>query len=193
VTMLFGLMAGELLLSERSLAKKAGMLFGSGILCMILALATGGLGQLGEAIGNPFPEQYTLCPIIKRIWTPSWVLFSGAWTLWILGAFFLVVDVINLRFWIYPLRVVGMNSILIYMMGQLLRPWTARQIQVLFGDNVFHRMSEKFVSWCNSLGASYGYTIRDGDYSPIMQSLSVLLVFWLVCWWLYRQRVFIRI
>jgi hypothetical protein len=86
-----------------------------------------------------------------------------------------------------------MNSILIYMMGQLLRPWTAKQIQIHAGENVFHRMSDRFVAWCQSLGASYGATLRAGDYSPIMQSLSVLLVFWLFCWWLYRQRVFLRI
>ncbi|HEV3143137.1 MAG TPA: hypothetical protein VGZ47_04555, partial [Gemmataceae bacterium] len=72
VTMLFGVMAGELLQSPRSLGRKTAILFGSGILCMLLALATGGLGQLGDAIGVSIPEQYTLCPIIKRIWTPSW-------------------------------------------------------------------------------------------------------------------------
>ncbi|HLW68502.1 MAG TPA: hypothetical protein VKS79_24500 [Gemmataceae bacterium] len=193
VTMLFGVMAGELLQSERSLGRKTAMLFGSGIICMVLAIATGGLGQLGDAIGQPIPDKFTLCPIIKRIWTPSWVLFSGAYCFWILGAFFLVVDVINLRFWIYPLRVFGMNSILIYLMGQLLRGWTAKQIQIHAGENVFKNMSDRFVAWSHSLGDSYGFVLRSGDYSPIMQSLSVLLVFWLICWWLYRQRVFLRI
>jgi heparan-alpha-glucosaminide N-acetyltransferase len=193
VTILFGVMAGELLQSGRSLGRKAAILFGSGILCMVLGLATGGLGQLGDAIGVNVPDQYILCPIVKRIWTPSWVLFSGAYCFWILGALFLVVDVINLRFWIYPLRIFGMNSILVYMMHQLITGWTVGQIKIHAGQKVFDRMSDRFVSWSHSLGASYGAVLRDGDYSPIMQSLSVLLVFWLFCWWLYRQRVFLRI
>jgi predicted acyltransferase len=190
-TMLIGVMAGELLQSSRSKWLKVAMLFGTGILCMGLGVAA---------------AEFGLCPIVKRIWTPSWVLFSGAYTLWILGAFYLVVDVIGLKFWTFPLRVFGMNSILIYMMGQLLRGWTTRQIHVHFDprnfyhdvppagvQDVFHWMSDNFLYWIQGLGASYGATLRDGDYAPLMQSLSVLLVFWLICYWLYRQRIFLRI
>jgi len=52
----------------------------------------------------------------------------------------------------------------------LLRGWTAQQLKIHFGQHIF-----------------------DGTYGPIVQSLSVVLVFWLICWWLYRQRIFLRI
>ena len=38
-----------------------------------------------------------------------------------------------------------------------------------------------------------GQDVFAGTYGPIVESLSVLLVFWLICWWLYRQKVFLRI
>ena len=72
------------------------------------------------------------CPIVKRIWTPSWVLFSGGWVIWMLAAFYLVFDLCRLRWLAFPLIVVGMNSIAMYMMGQLLRPWAIKTVKIHF-------------------------------------------------------------
>ena len=68
----------------------------------------------------------TVCPIVKRIWTPSWVIASTAWTCWMLAAFYCVIDVAGFRRWSFPLVVVGMNSIAIYLMAQLMKPFVAR-------------------------------------------------------------------
>lgn len=167
-TMLMGVMAGQLLLSERAPKSKLILLTVAGLVCMVLGLAAG----------------YQVCPIIKRIWTPSWTLFSGAYTLWILAALYGLADVRGYRRWTFPLVVFGTNSMLVYWMGQLLRRWTGDQVKIHFG-----RLPWPFAQPSTTL-AEY---MTDGLYGPIVQSLAVTLVFWLFCLWLYRQKIFLRI
>ena len=64
----------------------------------------------------------------------------------------------------------GVNSILLYLMGQLMRPWVAQQLKIHFGQTIF-----------------------DGEYGAIILASAVMGVFWLICFWLYRQRLFVRI
>lgn len=161
VTMLFGLMCGELLRSERSPHHKLTLLVAAGI----LGLAA---GQLLHTTG--------ICPLVKRIWTPSWALFSTGWCCLILAGLFAVIDMCGFRRWSFPLVVVGMNSIAIYCMSMSLKPWTARQLQTHLGDDIF---------------TFYGGV--DSAVAPTIQAVMVGLVFWLVCYYLYRNKMFIRI
>ncbi len=163
-TMIFGLLAGGLMRSERGKAAKLGWLVGAGLFCL-------GAGYL--------LDRYDICPIVKRIWTPSWAVYSTGWTLLMLAGFYLVVDVIGLRRAALPLVVVGMNSILMYCMSQLIgssNGWIAQNLQRHFGDGIF---------------TAYGHL--DPLYSPILRASLVLFVMWLVCVWLYRQKTFVRI
>jgi len=153
-TMLFGVLAGELLRSNRGQLAKARILLLAGAACWVL-------GQILDAY---------VCPSVKRIWTPSWVVASTAWTCWMLGAFYAVIDVAGYRRWSSPLVVVGMNSIAIYLMSQLMKPFVYA-----------------------SLRTHFGWDLYSGPYGHLIQSLSTLLVFWLICLWLYRQKFFIRI
>ena len=57
----------------------------------------------------------TVFPINKNMWTSSFVLFAGGWSLILLFIFYFVIDVIGLKFWCKPFVWIGMNSILIYM------------------------------------------------------------------------------
>jgi predicted acyltransferase len=157
-TMLFGLMCGELLRSGRSARQKLLLLIGAGVAGLVA-------GQILELTG--------LCPIVKRIWTPAWAVFSTGWCCLILAGLYGVVDVLGYRRWTFPLVVVGVNSIAIYCMGMTLRGWTARTLQTHLGPDVF-------LAW----GVLY---------QPLLQALLVGLVFWLACWWMYRQKIFIRI
>jgi predicted acyltransferase len=154
-TMILGLMAGEMLrrpvLSPRQKCRRLAL---AGIVCLLAGVV------LGE----------TLCPIVKRIWTPSWVLYSAGWTFGMLAVFFWVIDVRGWRGWAFPLVVVGMNSIAMYCMSQLLKPWTRQTLRTYLGQELFL-----------------------GDYGPIVQSVAVLAVLWLFCFWMYRQKVFVRI
>ncbi|MFM7151167.1 MAG: acyltransferase family protein [Gemmataceae bacterium] len=153
-TMILGLLAGELLRSERSGWVKFAWLVIASVVCL----------GLGTYLGQ------TVCPIVKRIWTPSWAVFSAGWTFAMLASFYRVIDLLGFRGWSFPLVVVGMNSIAMYCMSQQLRPWIRHNLQVHVGR------------WW-----------LQGDYAPVVEATAILFVLWLICWWLYRQRIFLRI
>ncbi|MBI2825587.1 MAG: DUF5009 domain-containing protein [Planctomycetia bacterium] len=157
-TMIFGLMAGELLRGPRGKWAK---------LAILVVGAAAGLAA-GKAL-----DVYGICPIVKIIWTPSWTLFSAGWVLLILAAFYLVIDIAGLRRWSFPLLVVGMNSIAMYVMANMLDGWVSNRLKTHFGQDIYNVFGE--------------------TYAPIVGHVAVLFVLWLVCWWLYRQRIFIRI
>lgn len=156
-TMLFGLMCGELLRSNRPAQRK---------FAMLLAAAAAGFatGLAWSAVG---------VPIVKRIWTPSWTLFSAGWCCLILAVLYGLVDLRGWRRWTYPLVVVGMNSIAIYLISFLLTPWTVKTLQTHLGTRFF-----------NLLGAAN---------APFLHATLAGVVFWLVCAWMYRRKIFVRI
>ncbi|MBA4019805.1 MAG: hypothetical protein C0483_21785 [Pirellula sp.] len=176
-TMLMGLMIGELLRTRRKSGRKVVVMLAAGAVCLALGAALHFAG---------------LCPIVKRIWTPSWALASGGLVIWMLALFYLVFDHWGWRRLAWPLAIVGMNSIVVYMMSQLLKPWTLRVLYThltlpyaMFTD----RLSER-------VGKSYSPALFGGagdPYQPLYESLAVLAAFWLVCLWLWRQRLFVRL
>ena len=168
-TMLFGLMCGELLRSATSARRT---------LLVLAAAGVGGIlaGQLLHSIG--------MCPLVKRIWTPSWALYSTGWCCLILAGLYGVVDVLNIRRWTFPLVVVGMNSIAIYCMSMLLKPWAAKTLKTHLGDDIF-RLKLQF--------ADQAHYFVGAEYEPIVKALLVGLLFWLACYWMYRQKIFVRI
>ncbi len=183
-TMTFGLMAGEMLRGPRSPTAKLRWLITAGVLCLLIGILIDHLiwpdwlanlmAELGARLNlsaSPFFDRtWTLCPIVKRIWTPSWAIFSTGWTFLMLAFFYVAIDIIGFRWWAFPLVVVGMNSIAIYCMSQLMKPWIRQALQVHLGQHIF-----------------------DGIYGPIISATAVLFVLWLICYWLYRQKIFIRI
>ena len=157
-TMLFGLMVGQFLRSRRSAQTKLRTLLAAGILGLTVGLILDWTG---------------VCPLVKRIWTPSWAIFSTGWCCLILGGLYVLIDVARIRRWTFPLVVVGTNSIAIYSMSMLLPGWTAATLRTHLGQNIFQL-------W----GAAN---------EPALESVMVGLTFWLVCWWMYRQRIFLRV
>lgn len=157
-TMLLGSIAGGVLHSERSHWAKVKWLAMAGV----IGLASGALiGWLG------------ICPVVKRIWTPSWVLYSGGWCFLLLAAFYTVIDVLGRRAWAFPLIVIGMNSIAAYCIDHLFEDFVTDTVHVHLGRGVF-----------NLFGA---------PYAPLLQGVLVLLVFWLMLFWMYRRKLFLRI
>jgi heparan-alpha-glucosaminide N-acetyltransferase len=161
VTMLFGLMTGEAIRNAESKANVIGGL----VICAALGLASGwALNYFG------------FCPLVKRIWTPSWTLFSTGWCWLILAGFYAVVDGLGFDAWSFPLKVAGMNSIVLYLMGQMLPGWTETTLKRFFGAGVFTLYRESLAS-----------------YEPLIRCNLVLICFWLFVFWLYRQRLFVRL
>ncbi len=153
-TMLLGVLTGELLRSERPPTDKLRRIVFGGVVCLLLG-----------AVGG-----YTVCPVIKRLWTSSFTLLTGGWVMLMFALFYWMIDLRGHQRWTYPLVVVGMNSIVIYLMSTLMYGWIARMLKVHFGQRIF-----------------------DGPYGPTFEAVAVFAVLWLICLWLYRQKVFLRI
>jgi predicted acyltransferase len=178
-TMLFGVLAGELLRSSSSKrAKLQSLLI---------------VGALGIALGALLDT--TICPSVKRIWTPSWVILSTGWTCWLLAGFYGLIDVAGFRRWAFPLVVVGANSIAMYVMAQLLKPFVVNTLKIHLGWiwTAFIRSAGGDQLIYRLFGTHPEPQLFQGLYGPIEQSASVLFVLWLVCLWMYRERIFIKI
>lgn len=154
-TMLMGSVTASLLLrSRQSHARRCVNLLVAGVVCLLI-------GTLLEIF---------LIPSVKRIWTPSWALFSGGWVLLMLAAFYWLVEVAGQRKLVFPLVVVGMNSIFIYLMHSLCAGWIGTRLKTHLGEEWF-----------------------TGTWGPVWEKCGILLVLWLLCLWLYRQRAFLRV
>lgn len=100
---LLGVLAGIFLKeSRKSPSVKSGILMGAGLACV----------AVGFAWGIQFP-------VIKKLWTSSFVLVAGGWSLVALGVFHQVVDVFRWRAWCAPFVWIGSNALFIYMASNL--------------------------------------------------------------------------
>ena len=164
-TTLLGILCGQILIRiDLSKWSKLGMLLTGAAICFGLGIAT---------------HEY-VCPIVKRIWSPSWVLFSGGYVIGMLALFYFLFDILPLRLLAFPLVVVGMNSILIYMMGQTISGWM--------------RESVVKVHLAGMIENVFGPKALDPQwYGPITLPSTVFLLYWLFLLWLYRQRIFLKL
>jgi predicted acyltransferase len=157
-TMQLGLWTGRWLQTDRSTQEKLKGLVAGGV-----ALTVAGL--LFQWLG--------ICPIVKRIWTSSYTLYSGGLVVLILAGFYALLDWKGWRRWSFPLLVIGANSIAIYVMS-----WT-----------IEHFISSALV---RHLGAA-PFQVMGPPFEPVLRGVGVLIVFWLILYWMYRKKIFLRI
>jgi len=97
------------------------------------------------------------------------VLFSGGICFLLLALFYLVIDVWGLKKWAYGFVVIGTNAIAVYMATHLVN---FRNIGGVFVDGL-----EKFT----------------GDWFGFIRALAGFAVVWLLLWWMYRKKSFVKI
>ncbi len=156
-TALLGVFAGHLLRMERKSLTgtvKALILIGAGIASLLLGLLWG-----------------TFFPINKSLWTSSFVLYAGGWSLMLLGVFYLVTDVWRVRKWAFFFVVIGMNSITIYVL----------QHRILRFDII----RDFFLKGI--------YDLSPSGLQPFISSLGYIAVVWLFLWFLYRKKIFLKV
>lgn len=154
-TIILGVMAGQYVAADRDRSRTA----------MTLAFA----GLTGIAAGLALSPWF---PLIKRIWTPSFTLYSAGWTTLMLGAFYWIIEVREWRRWTFPLLVVGMNSMAAYVIANAFSGW-------------FHSATS---AWLTLLAP------RLGDvWLPVLQRGLFALAAWVVLWWLHRRRIFFKV
>jgi len=157
-TMTLGLLTGEWLRSNRSKAEK---LRGLAIAGIALVLA----GLILQWAG--------ICPIVKRIWTSSYTLYSGGLVILMLAGFYALIDWKGWRRWAFPLIVVGMNSIAIYVMSWTMQDFVRTALRTHFGAVISALASPALL--------------------PVAYGIGVMLIFWMILFWMYRRKIFLRI
>ena len=157
-TMIFGLVVGGVLRSPLSESEKVRYLVKAG-------LAGLALGTLIHVLG--------INPIVKRIWTPSWTVFSTGWVVLFIAGYYYVVDVRQSRGWTLPFLVVGANSIAMYVLVHVAVDYMERSFVIHLGRAPFE--------------------IFGAVFAPVLLGAAALAVFWGILYWMYRNRVLLRI
>jgi predicted acyltransferase len=114
-----------------------------------------------------------ICPIVKRIWTPAWTLFSGGVCFLFLSAFSWVIEMKGYKRWSFPLLVIGMNSIAAYLIAHLCEEFVASSLRINLGPKPF--------------------AILGAGLEPLLFGAVMLFIYWLMLLWMYRRKVFLRI
>jgi heparan-alpha-glucosaminide N-acetyltransferase len=154
-TIILGVMAGQHVLASRDARRTSVTLLLAGLAMIAVGLAV-----------SPW------FPIVKRIWTPSFTVYSAGWTTLLLAAFYWAVEVQGWRRWTFPLLVVGMNSIAAYIIGNAFGGWFRSATR----------------AWLELLGPALGPV-----WLPVLQRALFALTAWTVLLWLYRRRVFFKL
>jgi predicted acyltransferase len=151
-TVLSGLFAGEIIRSGLKREKIAFYL-------LIIGLT-------GVALGLIWGIWH---PIVKKLWTSSFVLFSSGLSYLLLAMFYWVIDVKGYRKWAFFLKVIGMNAIFAYMVSHTINlPDIAGNL--LFG-------LEQYV----------------GNYYRLVIEIGGFVIIYLLLWYLYKNRTFIKV
>jgi predicted acyltransferase len=109
-------------------------------------------------------------PMIKRVvWSSSYVTYAGGWSLLLVALFYWVIDVKGYRRWAFPFVVIGMNAITIYVLADIVN---------------FDHIAQLLVG---------GIAAHAGALGPMVLPLGIVAVEWLLLWFLYRHRIFLRL
>ena len=109
-------------------------------------------------------------PVNKKLWTSSFVLVVGAYSLALFALFHWLIDVKGWKKWTPFFAVIGMNSITIYMLQKIV---SFKDITAFFLGGTAARMPEAWGSWLLAIG--------------------YFAICWLLLWFLYRKKVFLKV
>jgi predicted acyltransferase len=123
-------------------------------------------GAIGIALGYAWSPWF---PVIKKIWTSSYVLVAGGWSAILLAAFYGVIDGVGWNRWAYFWVVIGLNPITIYLGQRLID---------------FDKIAE------NLLGGAAKYS---GVWAAVLLAAGVLAIKWLCLHFLHRQRIYLKV
>ena len=110
-------------------------------------------------------------PINKRLWTSSFVLFVGGWSLVFLSIFYLIIDVAGYRKWAFPFVLIGVNSIVIYLASEGMVDF--QHTANFFFGGLIHHLSQNWQTFWNAV-------------SIVIIQLTLLYI-------LYRNKIFLKI
>jgi predicted acyltransferase len=151
-TVMLGVFAGYILRSQKNKAAKTVLLFALSFGLILLGILW-----------------HIFFPIIKHLWTSSFVLFSAGLSYFLLAAFYLVIDVLKFRRWSFGFVVIGTNAIFAYMSNALID---------------FRDIGHSFIG---------GLSRFIGQWDVFARSFGGFAIIWLVLYWMYSKKTFIKI
>ena len=151
-TCLLGVLAGWWLTQPRPAMRK----------CLELAAA----GLVSLAVGWAWSP---LFPVIKNLWTSSYVLVAAGWSLLLVAAFYYAIDIRGWRRWAFPFVVIGMNAITIYVAQEFVK---------------FDDIARFFLGGVASLSGAAG---------PVVIAVGAIAARWIVLHYLYRNGTFLKV
>lgn len=158
-TMILGLLAGNILNSSVAQVKKLRLFIIAGAALVVF-------GMILHFTG--------INPVVKRIWTPGWTIFSGGICFLFLAFFFWVIDISDRKKWSFFLMVIGMNSIAAYCIAD-------GGLKDVIHESLFIHMGQNFDK---VFGPAYATLVSGG---------LVLFIEWLILYWMYKKKLFIKI
>jgi len=151
-SVLLGVLASRLLMSSYTEKTKVLMLSGSGIACIAIGLIWS-----------------IVFPIIKLLWTSSFVLVSGGFSFLMLALFYWIIEVKGYRRWAFFFTVIGMNSIVVYVVTSL---FSFKQIGNIFVGSLLSRTK---------------------PWDEFVSATAAVTVVWLILYWMYRSKTFVKL
>lgn len=153
-TGLLGIMAGNLLKTgEQTQKQKALYLAVAGAVFLVIA----------QIWNLDFP-------INKNLWTSSFVMHVGGLSLLLLSVFYYIIDVLGYKSWAFFFKVIGMNSILIYISG-------------------------KFIDWEYATHGFFGWLgqLVGDPFNAVVLSICYVLIKWAFLYFLYQKKAFLKV
>jgi predicted acyltransferase len=151
-SVLLGVLAGQILMAEYTAGRKVYRLLRAGTVSLVAGL----LWSLWF-------------PVIKLLWTSSYVLIGGGLSFLVLALFYWIIDVRGFRKWAFGFIVIGMNSIAVYFATQVFD---------------FSCVGNVFV----------GHLLpRLGRWDRLVEASAAFAIVWLILYWMYRKKEFIKI
>ncbi|HWK06214.1 MAG TPA: DUF5009 domain-containing protein [Puia sp.] len=156
-TALLGVFTGSFLKGQGagwSMLKKGGYLAAAGLLILLA----------GKGWGFVFP-------INKRLWSSSFVLYAGGWSMLLLSVFYLVIDVAGWKKWAFPFMIIGANSIVIYI------------------------ASEGMIDFGHTADFVFGGLVHlsPAVWQPVWSAVSLTFVQLVFLYFLYRNKLFLKV
>jgi predicted acyltransferase len=158
-TMILGLFAGKVLKGDKSQQEKIKFFVTTGVILLVASFVLHFTG---------------LNPIVKRIWTPAWTIFSGGICFLFLAFFYTVVDVWQKRKWSFFLMVIGVNSIAAYVIAD-------GGMRSFIADSLYIHLGQQY-------DQVFGL-----PYATVVKGIIVLFLMWLILYWMYKRKIFIKI
>lgn len=107
--------------------------------------------------------------VIKALWNPTFVLLTSGISFLLIAVFYFIIDVKGYQRWVFPLKVIGMNSIAVYMASYLFP---------------FQKIGHTFI---------FGVEQYTGSFYPVLNSIVSLAFVYLILYWMYKKKTFIKI